>query len=143
MQDQKVIAYASRKLKPHEVNYPTLTLELAVIVFALKKWHHYLYRAEYEVFTGHKSVKYIFIQKDLNRRQRRWMEFLKEYRCPINYHRGKANVVADPLSRKVRMVRLKAQVQEMLEQGREVQGEKICVNNLRLTPDLGQEISTT
>jgi hypothetical protein len=57
MQDRKVIAYASRKLKPHEVNYPTHNLELAAIVVALKKWRHYLYGAEYEVFTDHKSLK--------------------------------------------------------------------------------------
>jgi hypothetical protein len=94
MQDQKVIAYASRKLKPHEINYPTHNLEVAAIVFALKKWRHYLYGVEYEVFTDHKSLKYIFTQKDLNLRQRRWIEFLEEYHYPINYHQRKANVVA-------------------------------------------------
>jgi hypothetical protein len=109
LQDRKVIAYASQKLKPHEVNYPTHDLELAAIVFALKKWRHYLYGAEYEVFTDHKSLKYIFTQKDLNLRQRRWMEFLEEYRCPINYHPSKANVVADALSCKVRMAWLRVQ----------------------------------
>jgi hypothetical protein len=144
MQDWKVIAYASRKLKPHEVNHSTHELELAAIVFALKKWRHYLYGAEYEVFTDHNSPKYIFTQKDLNLKQRRWMEFLEEYRCPINYHPRKANVVADAFSRKVKMARLRVQeiqlVQEMLEQKTEVQEGKICVNNLRLTPDLRQEI---
>jgi hypothetical protein len=84
---RKVIAYASRKQKPHEVNYPTYDLELAAIVFAL--WRHYLYGATYEIFIDHKSLRYIFTQKDLNFRQRRWMEFLEEYRCPINYHQGK------------------------------------------------------
>jgi hypothetical protein len=78
MQDRKVIAYASRKLKPHDVNYPTHDLELAAIVFALKKWRHYLCGVEYEVFTDHKSLKYIFTQKDLNLRQHSWMEFLEE-----------------------------------------------------------------
>jgi hypothetical protein len=73
----------------------------------LKKWRHYLYGASYEVFMDHKSLKYIFTHKDLNLRQRRWMEFLGEYKCLINYHPGKANVVADTLSRKVRIVRLK------------------------------------
>jgi hypothetical protein len=98
MQEKKVIAYASRKLKTHEVNYPTHDLELAAIAFALKKWRHYLYRANYEVFTDYKSLKYIFTQKYLNLRQKRWMEFLEEYRYPINYHPGKANVAADALS---------------------------------------------
>jgi hypothetical protein len=94
-------------LKLHEVNYPAHDLELATIVFALKKWRHYLYSAEYEVFMNHKSLKYIFTQKDLNLKQRRWMEFLEEYRCPINYHSGNANVVADTLSPKVRIMRLR------------------------------------
>jgi hypothetical protein len=70
MQEKKVIAYVSRKLKVHEVNYPTHDLELAAIVFVLKKWRHYLYGARYEVFTDYKSLKYIFTQKDLNLRQR-------------------------------------------------------------------------
>jgi hypothetical protein len=86
MQDGKVIAYASRKLKPHEVNYLTRDLKFAAIVFALKKWRHYLFGVKYKVFTYHKSLKYIFTQKDLNLRQRRWMEFLEEYCCYINYH---------------------------------------------------------
>jgi hypothetical protein len=107
MQDRKVIAYSSRKLKLHEVNYPTHYLELAVIVFALKKWRHYLYGAKSEVFTGYESHKYIFTQKDLNLRQQRWMEFLEEYRCRINYHPSKANVVADALGWKVRSARLR------------------------------------
>jgi hypothetical protein len=109
MQNRKVITYASRKLKLHEINYPTHDLGLAAIVFVLKKWRHYLYGAKYEVFTDHKSLKYIFTQKDLNLRQRRWMEFLEEYHCPINYHPGKANVVANALSRKVRTARLRTQ----------------------------------
>ena len=68
MQHGKVIAYASRKLKNHEVNYPTHDLELAAVVFALAKWHHYLYGAKVEVFTDHKCLKYIFSQKNLNLR---------------------------------------------------------------------------
>jgi hypothetical protein len=85
----------------HEVNYPTHDLQFAAIVFALKKWRHYLYEASYEIFTDHKSLKYIFTQKDLNLRERRWMEFLEKYKCPINYHPGKANVATDALSRKL------------------------------------------
>ncbi|EOX94130.1 DNA/RNA polymerases superfamily protein [Theobroma cacao] len=100
MQHGKVIAYASRQLKRHEQNYPIHDLEMATIVFALKIWRHYLYGETCEIYTDHKSLKYIFQQRDLNLRQRRWMELLKDYDCTILYHPGKANVVADVLSRK-------------------------------------------
>ncbi|KAL4283646.1 hypothetical protein GQ457_16G019920 [Hibiscus cannabinus] len=100
MQGDNVIAYASRQLKPHELNYPTHDLELAAIVFALKIWRHYLYGEKCHMFTDHKSLKYLLTQKDLNLRQRRWMELLKDYDLVIDYHPGKANVVADALSRK-------------------------------------------
>ena len=103
MQHDKVIAYASRQLKPHELKYPTHDLELAAIVFALKIWRHYLYGERCEIYTDHKSLKYIFTQKELNMRQRRWLELIKDYDCSINYHPGKANVVADALSRKERL----------------------------------------
>jgi hypothetical protein len=106
MQERRLISYISPKLKPHEENYPTHDLKLAAIIFALKKWRYYLYGATFEIFTDHKSLKYIFTQKDLNMRQRRWMEFLEEFRCLINYHPGKANVVADALSRKVKILAL-------------------------------------
>ena len=79
MQNRRVVAYASRQLRKHEENYPTHDLELAAIVFALKIWRHYLYGAKFEVFSDHKSLKYLFDQKELNMRQRRWMEFLKDY----------------------------------------------------------------
>jgi len=101
MQHGQVIAYASRQLKRHEQNYPTYNLEMAAVVFALKLWRHYLYGETCEIYTDHKSLKYIFEQKDLNLRQRRWMELLKDYDCTILYHPGKANVVADALSRKL------------------------------------------
>ncbi|XP_027171642.1 uncharacterized protein LOC113771232 [Coffea eugenioides] len=92
MQMGKVVAYASRRLKPHEQNYPTHDLELAAVIFALKKWRHYLYGVTFEVYTDHKSLTYLFSQKELNLRQRRWVEFLEDYDCSINYHPGKANV---------------------------------------------------
>ncbi|KAL4360823.1 hypothetical protein GQ457_04G019820 [Hibiscus cannabinus] len=92
MQGENVIAYASRQLKPHELNYPTHDLELAAIVFALKIWRHYLYGEKCHMFTDHKSLKYLLTQKDLNLRQRRWMELLKDYDLVIDYHPGKANV---------------------------------------------------
>ncbi|KAL4021404.1 hypothetical protein IC575_020200 [Cucumis melo] len=97
----KVVAYASRQLKIHEQNYPTHDLELAAVVFALKIWRHYLYGEKIQIYTDHKSLKYFFTQKELNMRQRRWLELVKDYDCEILYHPGKANVVADALSRKV------------------------------------------
>ena len=100
MQSGRVVAYGSRQLKNHERNYPTHDMELATIVFALKIWLHYLYGEQFEVFSDHKSLKYIFIQRDLNMRQRRWMEYLEDYDFTLQYHLGKANVVADALSRK-------------------------------------------
>nr|GFB94899.1 putative reverse transcriptase domain-containing protein [Tanacetum cinerariifolium] len=104
MQHGKVIAYASRQLKPYEVNYPTYDLELAAVVFALKIWRHYLYGESCDIFTDHKSLKYIFTQRELNMRQRRWLELLKDYDTNIQYHPGKANVVADALSKKSGMI---------------------------------------
>ncbi|WMV51153.1 hypothetical protein MTR67_044538, partial [Solanum verrucosum] len=86
MQNGKVIAYASRQLKVHEKNYPTHDLELAAVVFALKIWRHYFYGVHVDVFTDHKSLQYVFTQKDLNLRQRRWLEFLKDYDMSVHYH---------------------------------------------------------
>ncbi|PKA64320.1 RNA-directed DNA polymerase like [Apostasia shenzhenica] len=100
MQHGKVIAYASRQLRPHERNYPVHDLELAAIIFALKLWRHYLYGVKCDIFTDHQSLKYISTQKKLNLRQRRWLELIKDYELQIIYHPGKANVVADALSRK-------------------------------------------
>ena len=100
MHSGRVVAYGSRQLKNHEQNYPTHYMELAAVVFALKIWSHYLYGEQFEVYSDHKSLKYIFTQQDLNMRQRRWMEFLEDYDFTLNYHPGKANVVADALSRK-------------------------------------------
>ena len=100
MQNVRVVAYASRQLKKHKQNYPTHDLEMAALVFALKIWRHYLYGVTCEIYTDHKSLKYIFQQRDLNLRQRRWLELLKDYDCSTLYHPSKANVVADALSRK-------------------------------------------
>ncbi|GKA99740.1 putative reverse transcriptase domain-containing protein, partial [Tanacetum coccineum] len=99
---EKVIAYASRQLKVHKKNYTTHDLELGAVVFALKMWRHYLYGTKCVVFTDHKSLQHILDQKELNMRQRRWLELLSDYDCEIRYHPGKANVVADALSRKER-----------------------------------------
>lgn len=100
MQEGHVVAYASRQLRKHERNYPTHDLELAAVVHALKIWRHYLMGKRTEIYTDHKSLKYIFTQPDLNLRQRRWLEFINDYDVGINYHPGKANVVADALSRR-------------------------------------------
>ncbi|GJR29372.1 putative reverse transcriptase domain-containing protein [Tanacetum coccineum] len=99
MQREKVIAYASRQLKVYEKNYTTHDLELGLVVFALKIWRHYLYGTRCTVFTDHKSLQHILDQKELNMRQRHWLELLSDYDYDIRYHLGKANVVADALSR--------------------------------------------
>jgi hypothetical protein len=98
MQDGHVVAYASWQLRKHEVNYLTHDLELAVVVHALRIWRHYLMGKRCKLYMDHKSLKYIFMQPNLNFRQRRWMELIKDYDLGINYHHGKANVVADALS---------------------------------------------
>jgi hypothetical protein len=100
MQDNRVIAYASRALRTHEQNYPTHDLELAAIIHALKIWRHHLMGTKCHIYTDYKSLKYIFTQADLNMRQRRWLELIKDYDLEVHYHPGKANVVADALSRK-------------------------------------------
>ena len=102
IQSERVVACGSRQLKNHEQNYPTHDMELAAVVFALKIWRRYLFGEEFEVYSDHKSLKYIFTQRDLNMRQRRWMEFLEDYDFTLHYHPGKANVVADALSQKSR-----------------------------------------
>jgi ribonuclease HI len=100
MQEGHVIVYVSRQLRKHELNYPTHDLELAAIVHALKIWRHYIMGTKCQVYTDHKSLKYIFTQRDLNLRQRRWLELIKDYDLEIHYHPGKANLVADALSQK-------------------------------------------
>ncbi|GJU93219.1 putative reverse transcriptase domain-containing protein [Tanacetum coccineum] len=102
MQRRKVISYASRQLNIHEKNYTTHDLELRAVVFALKIWRHYLYGTKCMVFTDHKILQHILNQKELNMRQRRWLELLSDYDCEIHYHPGKENIVADALSRKER-----------------------------------------
>ena len=100
MHNDKVIAYASRQLKKHEQNYPTHELELAAVVFALRIWRPFLYGVPCKIFTDHKSLQYLFTQKELNMKQRRCIELIKDYECTIEYHPRKANVVADALSRR-------------------------------------------
>ena len=100
MQEGQVIAYASRQLRKHEINYPTHDLELVAVIHAIKIWRHYLIGNVCNIYTDHKSLKYIFTQPELNMRQRRWLELIKDYNLQVHYYPGKANVVADALSRK-------------------------------------------
>ncbi|GJY46603.1 putative nucleotidyltransferase, ribonuclease H [Tanacetum coccineum] len=143
MQREKVIAYASRQLKPHEENYTTHDLELGAVVFALKIWRHYLYGTKCTVFTDHKSLQHILRQKELNMRQRRWLELLADYDCEICYHPGKANVVADALSRKkqIKPLRVRALIitvhpklpSQILEaQNKALKEENVKNKNLRI-----------
>ncbi|KAI3757723.1 hypothetical protein L6452_05266 [Arctium lappa] len=137
MQRGKVIAYASRQLKDHEKNYPTHDLELAAVVFALKLWRHYLYGTKCTLFTDHKSLKYIFDQKELNMQQSRWLELLKDYDYDLLYHPGKANVVANALSRRSHDGGLKMSltrtdvVSSLLESIRASQVEALKEENLK------------
>ncbi|GJT56473.1 putative reverse transcriptase domain-containing protein [Tanacetum coccineum] len=103
MQRGKVIAYASRQLKIHEKNYTTHDLELGAVVFDLKILRHYLFGTKSVIYTDHKSLQHIFSQKELNMRQRRWIELFSDYDCKIRYHHGKENVVVDALSIKERL----------------------------------------
>jgi hypothetical protein len=100
MQDGQVVSYASRELWKHEENYPTHNLELALMVHALRIWRHYFIGHRCEIYSDHKSLKYIFSETDLNLRKHKWLELIKGYDIRINYHLGKANVIADALSRK-------------------------------------------
>ncbi|GKC24594.1 reverse transcriptase [Tanacetum coccineum] len=143
MQHGKVIAYASRQLKPYEVNYPTHDLELAAVVFAFKIWRHYLYGETCDILTDHKSLKYIFTQKELNMRQRRWLELLKDYDANIQYYPRMANVVADALSRKNSgiMACLKIQPEiikdlELMEVELVVRGSEGYIASLNSKPNL-------
>jgi hypothetical protein len=100
MQDGRAIAYASRQLRCHEEHYPTHDLELLAVVHTLKIWRHYRLGNLVHIYTDHKSLKYLFTRPDLNMRQRRWLELIKDYEMEVHYHPDKANVVADALSRK-------------------------------------------
>ncbi|GJV89298.1 putative reverse transcriptase domain-containing protein [Tanacetum coccineum] len=137
MQREKVIAYASRQLNVHEENYTTHDLELGAVFFALRLWIHYLFGTKCMVFTDHKSLRYILNQKELNLSQRRWIELLSDYDYEIRYHPGKANVVADALSRKERDKPLSVRAlmmtihNDLPKQIREAQGEAMKRKNVK------------
>ncbi|GKA68206.1 putative reverse transcriptase domain-containing protein, partial [Tanacetum coccineum] len=142
IQKEKVIAYASRQLKVHEKNYTTHDLELGAVVFALKMWRHYLYGTKCVVFTDHKSLQHVLDQKELNMRQRRWLELLSDYDCEIRYHLGKANVVADALSRKERKSRkdenfINEDLHGMINKLEPRAGRTLCLNNQSWIPLYG------
>src|SRR3954466_2675563 len=128
MQERHVLAYASQQLRPHEENYPTHDLELAAVVHALKTWRHYLLVNRCEIYSDHQSLKYIFTQPDLNLRQRRWIELIKDYDVGISYTPGKANVMADALSHKSYCNNL------MLQQYQPLLCEELQKMNLEIVP---------
>jgi hypothetical protein len=132
MQEGRVIAYASWALRPHEVNYPTHDLELAAVVHALKIWRHYLMGNRCNIFTDHKSLKYIITQSDLNMRQRGWLELIKDYDLEVHYHPGKANVVADAISRKAHCnhVAMESSSDTLCEDMRKLRSEVVEHGNL-------------
>ncbi|RVX14880.1 Retrovirus-related Pol polyprotein from transposon 17.6 [Vitis vinifera] len=144
MQHGKFVVYTSRQLKPYERNYPTHELELAIVAFALKIWRHFLFGETCEIFTYHKSLKYLFSQKELNMRQRRWIELLKDYDCIIQYHPGKANVVANALSKKSvgSLAAIRGCQRQLLEYLRSLQlhirvlDSRALVENFRVQPNL-------
>jgi len=145
MQDNRVIAYASRALRPHEQNYPTHDLELAAVIHALKIWRHYLMGTHCNIYTDHKSLKYIFTQADLNMRQRRWLELIKDYDLEVHYHPGKANVVADALSRKAQCHCLSAESysETLCHEMRKLRLEMIpqgTLNHISVEPTLHDQI---
>jgi hypothetical protein len=145
MQEGKVVAYTLSQLRKHEENYPTHNLELVAIVHTLKILRHYLMGNKCELFTDHKILKYFFTQTELNIRQRRWLELIKDYDVEINYHSGKVNVVADALSRKTYYNNLMVReeqpaLHEELEKLRIEIVDRGQANKLRVTYNLGDRI---
>src|SRR4051812_34497614 len=145
MQGVRVVAYAFRQLKNHEKNYPTHDLELAAVVHALKTWRQYLVGNHCDVFTDHKSLKYIFTHKDLNLRKSRWLELIEDYDLNVQYHPGKANVVADALSRKshINVANVEDMPRELCEQFKNLRLEivpKGYVAALEVNPNLLERI---
>jgi hypothetical protein len=139
MQEGQVMSYFSKQLRRHEEHYPTHDLELAAVVMALRTWRHYLLGNVIHIYTDHKSLKYIFTQPDLNMRWRRWLELIKNYELEVHYHPGKANVVADVLSRKAHYIYLPAISLTEKESSNRVLSS-LSLFNLTLTPTLRDEI---
>jgi hypothetical protein len=140
MQEGRVISYSSRQLRFHKEHYPTHDLELAVVVMALRTRRHYLLGNVVQIYTDHKSLKYIFTQPDLNMRQRRWLELIKDYELEVHYHQGKVNMVADTLSCKAHYNYLPV-VRFMGEESSTRVLSDLSLFNIILTPTLKGEIT--
>jgi hypothetical protein len=139
MQEGRVISYSSRQLRRHEEHYPSHDLELAAVVTALQTWRHYLLGNAVHIYTEHKSLKYIFTQPDFNMRQRRWLEWIKDYELEFHYYPGKANVIADTLSHKAHCNYLPAVRWTGEESSTRVLPD-LSLFNITLTPTLMTEI---
>jgi hypothetical protein len=141
MQDGHVVAYASQQLRKHEAHYPTHYLELAAVVHAIKIWRHYLMGKRCALYTDHKSLKYIFTQSNMNLRQRRWLELIRDNDLGINYHLGKANVVADALSRRSHLSQLVVDSMpfELFEEFDKL-NHKIVVNTETMEMEVGSSL---
>jgi hypothetical protein len=145
MQDGRAFAYASRQLQHHEEHYPTHDLELLTVIHALKVWRHYLLGNLVHIYTNHKSLKYLFTQPDLNMRQRRWLKLIKDYDLEVHYHLGKANMVADALSRKHRCNHLTVQSHSSYCDPEEPSLQVVPhgrLSNIALIPTIKQDIIT-
>jgi hypothetical protein len=144
MQDGRVIAYASRQLRRYEEHYPTQDLELLAVVHALKVWRHYLLGNLVHIYTDQKSLKYLFTHPDLNMRQRRWLELIKDYELEVHYHPGKANVVADALSCKHRCNHITTQPHPSCCDPEEPSLRVVLhgrLNNIALIPTIKEDIT--
>jgi hypothetical protein len=139
MQEGRVISYSLRQLRCHEEHYPTHDLELAEVVMALQTWCHNLYGNVVHIYTDHKSLKYIFTQLDLNMRQQRWLELIKDYELEVHNHPGKPNVIADALSCKAHCNCLSA-VRLTGEESSTRVLPNLSLVNITLTPTLRAEI---
>jgi hypothetical protein len=142
MQDDRAITYASRQLRRHEEHYPTHDMELLAVVHALKVWRHYLLGNLMHIYTDHKSLKYIFTQPDLNMRQWRWLEIIKDYELEVHYHPGKANVVADAISHKHRCNHLSVQSHHSCCDLKELSLQVVpqgSLNNIALIPTIKED----
>jgi hypothetical protein len=145
MQDGRAFAYASRQLWHHEEHYPTHDLELLAVVHALKVWRHYLLGNLLHIYTDHKSLKYLFTQPDLNMRQRRWLELIKDYELEVHYHPEKVNVVADALSRKRQCNHLSMQPHHSCCDPEELSLRVVprgSLNNIALIPTIKEDVIT-
>jgi hypothetical protein len=139
MQEGQVISYSLRQLRRHKEHYPTHDLELAAVVMALRTWQHYLLGNVVYIYMDHKSLKYIFTEPDLNMRERRWLELINDYEMEVHYYLGKANVVADALSRMAHYTYLPALRLTGEESNTRVLPD-LSLFNITLTPTLKSEI---